>query len=775
MISNVTSLSINSCFFRFIRVIRVTPMDPAGSFLLGLALITAAAGTLTSQDRQMELMGTTPGSARAATAQVVTQAPLVDGRLDDPIWRTVPPLNGFVQRELHEGQPVSERTDVRVATDGEAIYVAAWLYDREPQAIVPGEKIRDVSLDNSDYFAIILDTYHDRQNGFIFATTPAGIEYDGQVAKEGEGGGVQQASQSRATAGSMGGFNINWDANWTVRTSVDSLGWYAEFRIPYSTLRYGGGSRQTWGLNIGRGIRRKGEDAYWSFIPRQFNIYRLSRAGALELTQLPTPRLATVTPYVLGGSQRQFPTMTSAQTTNEWGVDAKYGVTPSMTLDLTYNTDFAQVEVDEQRTNLTRFPLFFPEKRPFFLENAGAFSAGTPQSVDLFFSRRIGIDTNGHAVPIRGGGRLSGRVGGLTVGALEIVTDEVAGVQPANSYSVTRITKEVASRSRVGVIAVNRIAIDSASSRNGAYAVDGRVGLGESWTLDGWGARTATPGAGGDEFGYSMRAAYQTSKWNNSARVISVGDSFNPEVGFLTRAGGFRYYEVLMMRLVRDSSRKWLKDWNPHVSFRNYYHPDGYYSSGWLHIDLTELEFADGGKFGPEYNVYHEGLQRPFAIAPGVTLPVGGYTYPSLGLDFTTNPSAPFNVTMRGEFGPFYDGRRNGGNATFTLRRGASLSTSLLVDYNDVHLAEGNFVRQLVGTRVAYFFTPRVFVQSLMQYSNQARMWTANARFGWLSTAGTGLFIVINDGEEADGHFAWRRPQSRSLVIKYARQFGTGS
>ena len=715
------------------------------------------------------------GTARVASAPVIKQRPVIDGRLDDPVWRDVPPLTGFVQRELHEGQPVSERTEVRIVTDGEAIYVGAWMYDREPHAIVPGEKVRDVSLDNSDYVALVFDTYLDRQNGFLFATTPAGVEYDGQIAKEGEGGGVQQTGQNRAVSGSMGGFNVNWDGNWTVRTSADSLGWYAEFRIPYSTLRYGTGARQTWGLNVSRGIRRKGEDAYWSFIPRQFSMYRLSRAGTLELTKIPTQRLAVLTPYALSSTQRDFSVGTSATSKTHAGFDAKYGLTQSLTFDLTYNTDFAQVEVDEQRTNLTRFPLFFPEKRPFFLENAGSFSAGTPQAVDLFFSRRIGIDTLGRPVPIRGGGRVSGRVAGLTVGALEIVTDEVTAVQPMNAYSVARVTRELSNRSRLGIIAVNRMAIDSSASRNTTYALDGRAGVGEAITFDGWGARSVTPKRNGDDFGYSVRGAYQTADWNHSARVIQVGQDFNPEVGFLNRAGGYRYYEFMLMRLVRNPRLTWLKDWNPHTSLRNYYLPDGYFSSGWWHVDMTEVTFADGGRLGPELNFYHEGLRQPFAISNNVKLPIGEYSWNSLGLDWQTNPSAPFSVVVRGDFGPFYNGTRNGGQTTLTYRRGASLSTSLLVDYNDVHLVQGAFERKLIGARIAYFFTPRIFVQSLTQYSNQAQVWTANARFGWLSTAGTGLFIVLNDGETADGFFSWRQPQSRSLVIKYARQFGTGN
>ena len=233
------------------------------------------------------------------------------------------------------------------------------------------------------------------------------------------------------------------------------------------------------------------------------------------------------------------------------GADAKYGLTPSLTLDLTWNTDFAQVEVDEQRTNLTRFPLFFPEKRPFFLENAGVFSSGTPQAVDLFFSRRIGIDTLGNPVPIRGGGRVTGRVGTTTVGLLQIFTEGAAGVQPAMSYSVGRVSRELSTRSRVGLIAVQRLSTDDSDDHNRTVGADGRIGVGDAWTIDWWGAKTETPGRDGDDFGYSARVGYQTRDWNNGVRVMQVGPDFNPEVGFLNRTGGYRYYEVSAMRLVR--------------------------------------------------------------------------------------------------------------------------------------------------------------------------------------------------------------------------------
>jgi len=631
--------------------------------------------------------------------------------------------------------------------------------------------VRDGDISKSDYFGILLDTYHDRQNGFVFTTTPAAIEYDAQVVNEGEGGGIQLPGQTRASAGSLGGFNLNWDGTWTVATSVDSAGWYAEFRIPFTTLRYAAGEQQTWGLNLVRSIRRKNEESFWSFVPRQFSLMKVSHAGTLAGVHVPARRVLTATPYVLTGVERNFAVDPEAKSRGDVGGEIKYGVTPSLTLDLTYNTDFAQVEVDEQRTNLTRFPLFFPEKRPFFLENAGIFSAGTPQAVDLFFTRRIGIDTLGQPVPIVGGGRVTGRVGAVTVGALQIFTDR-ATTQGAMSYSVLRLQHELAARSRIGVIAIQRTATAKSGDWNRVTGVDGRIGIHDALTIDWWGAASATPGRDRDASAFSARLAYQTGSWNNLARIIQVGRDFDPEVGFLNRPDGYRFYESTVMWIKRYSGSTLVKEWHPHVGYRGYYGLDGFRQEDRIHLDITEWSLASGAMVGPEVNIEHQGLEQPFAIARNVTLPVGSYEYTSLGFDFGTNPSAPFSLLLRADVGGFYNGTRRGGSVTLSVRRGSSLSASLLTEYNDVRLDQGNFTRVVIAPRVAYFFTPRIMFQTLVQYSNQVNAWTANARFGWLGTAGTGLFVVFNEGQEAEGFFRWNRPQSRSLIVKYTRQFG---
>ncbi len=737
------------------------------SFAITLAArLTLASVSGLSATQQSAADSITPThSAPVARAHAVVTPPVMDGRLTDPAWLEATPVTGFVQRELHEGAPVTEHTEVRIVTDGQALYVGAWLYDSDPAGIVAGERVRDGDISKSDYFGILLDTYHDRQNGFVFTTTPAAIEYDAQVVNEGEGGGIQLPGQTRAMAGSLGGFNLNWDGTWTVATSVDSTGWYAEFRIPFTTLRYGAGEAQTWGLNLVRSIRRKSEEAFWSFVPRQFGLMKVSRAGTLQGVAVPSRRVRTVTPYALTGVERNYTVDAEARRRGEIGGEIKYGVTPSLTLDLTYNTDFAQVEVDEQRTNLTRFPLFFPEKRPFFLENAGIFSAGTPQAVDLFFTRRIGIDTLGQPVRIVGGGRLTGRIGPFTAGGLEIFTEHQA-------HSVVRLQRELAARSRVGLIAVQRMATANTGDWNRVYGVDGRIGIHDAWTIDWWGAASAVPGPDGNATAYSARLGQETGSWSNVARVIQVGSDFDPQVGFLNRRGGYRYYEAGVEWKQRFPGIPIVKQWIPHVNYRGYYRLDGYWQEGRVHLDLTEVELANGGRIGPEVNVEHQGLEQPFAIATTVTLPVGSYDYTSLGFDLTTNPSAPLSLDLRLDVGGFYNGTRRGGTVTLAARHASSLTTSLRVEYNDVRLDQGDFIRSLVAARIAYFFTPRVMLQTLVQYGNQARTWTANARFGWLSTAGTGLFVVFNEGREAEGFFQWDRPQARSLIVKYTRQFG---
>ncbi len=280
-----------------IRVVCTALFSALAASTIPIALDAQQAGNGNRNDQ---------GGPVASVARITTTAPIIDGRLDDDAWSLGVPVTDFFQREPVEGEPVSERTEVRILLDDEALYVGAWLYDRDPDGIVTGERLRDANIQVADHFGIILDTYRDRQNGFIFATTPAAIEYDGQVVNEGVGGGRIPGGGRRQQSGSSGGFNLNWDGSWEVATSRNGEGWYAEFRIPFSTLRYAGGSVQTWGLNMVRRVRRRNEESFWAPVPRQYNLMRLSIAGDLAGVSVPAQRAATVTPYVLGSAEKDY-------------------------------------------------------------------------------------------------------------------------------------------------------------------------------------------------------------------------------------------------------------------------------------------------------------------------------------------------------------------------------------------------------------------------------------------------------------------------------------
>ncbi len=379
------------------------------------------AGTAAAQTRVV-----TEASQKRLSAKKTSVPPVIDGNLDEAAWAGVEPITDFVQTEPTEGLPATEQTEVRLLYDDKMIYIGVICHDADPSRIVTTDSRRDSGLDAMDSFRMIFDTYHDRQNGFIFGTNVTGIEYDAQVRNEGESlrtgppGGLGGGNSS----GSGAGVNVNWDASWEVKTQLTATGWNAEFAIPLRTLRYGP-PPQVWGINFTRNIQHKREQVYWSPISRIYTLSRLSSAGELRDLNVPAPRDLKLMPYTIGSVNRNYAGQTAADRRADWGIDGKIGVTSSMTLDLTYNTDFAQVEVDEQQINLTRFNLLFPEKRPFFLENRGLFAVGKSGEVDLFFSRRIGIGDSGEFVPIQGGARLTGNTNGINVGVLNMQTERV--------------------------------------------------------------------------------------------------------------------------------------------------------------------------------------------------------------------------------------------------------------------------------------------------------------------------------------------------------------
>ncbi len=760
----------------------MTKTVPCGWRLAVASGLLWAAGPLAAQNGQGAPGSTAaaPPPATTATAVEITESPAIDGHLNESAWSQGVAMTGFTQRVPDDGQPASERTEVRILFDADALYVGVWAFDRNADAITYGERIRDYEVDQSDAVVFVLDTWNDDQNGFVFGTTPTGIEYDGQVANEGRGGGRFQGggfnTRQRFQSGAGGGFNKNWDGSWTVATSVDDEGWYAEFRIPFSTLRYGN-ENDRWGFNIFRRIRRLNEESFWTPVPREFGLYRLNYAGDLEGLRPPFRRLATATPYLLGSTARDYAAANSFGQEGHAGGEIKFQITQGLTLDVTWNTDFAQVEVDDQQLNLTRFSLNFPEKRPFFLENAGFFNVGGG-GADLFFSRRIGI-AGGQPVPILGGARLSGRAAGLNVGLLHIRTDEAAGLADAHGYSVARLARELPNRSRIGGILVNKSGPDGDFNRT--WATDLSVGIGEALTVSGFLAQTDEPVAADNAYAWDLSGNWSSRSWTVTGQAREIGEGFNPEVGFLPRRG-YRYYQYFALYRIHPD---WLYEIRPHISYFTYNSRKAgvernFQESARLHID-SHWEWSSGAQIHTGANYITEGIYEPFEIpGTGVVVPEGSYGGWESQLVFNSNPAAELSATSRIHVGSFLSGSRAGGNGSVTWRPNASFSTSARIDYFDVDLPQGEFETVLLGMNFGYFLTPRIYLQSLVQYSNQIDSWSANLRFGWLNTAGTGLFVVYNDLQGFDypdglnpdgGRFIERGTLARSLIIKFTRQF----
>ena len=691
-------------------------------------------------------------AADPAIATRTDHPPVIDGVPSESTWAAAVPLTDFTQRVPADGQPATERTELRILFDDDALYVAVWAFDSGE--IVPGEAIRDFEIADADAITMVFDTFNDGQNGFVFGTTPAGIEYDGQVAAHRSTARADRAdglNDWRLRVGEAGRINKNWDGAWAVATSRDDRGWYAEFRIPFSTLRYGS-QTDTWGFNVSRRVRRLNEESFWSPVPREHGLYRLDLAGQL-VVEPPLRRSVTITPYVLGSVVRD------AGQSADIGGEGKLQVTQGLTLDATINTDFAQVEVDDQQVNLTRFSLLFPEKRPFFLENAGFFAVGA-RGADLFHSRRIGI-AGGQPVPLKGGGRLSGRAAGLNVGLLHIEADN-------GSYSVARVAKELPSRSRVGGFFANR-GIESHDNRT--YAVDGRVGVGDPLTLSSFVARTDTPGLDGADHAWDVTAEWSSRGFRGNATVREIGEHFNPEVGFVPRNGHRLYRAFGQWNYLTG---RFLREIQPHLSYFTYRSmrtgvDRGFEESSRWHLDVAWV--ADSGaEVHTGANHVTEGLYAPFAIRGiDVVVPAGDYAGWESAIIFFTDPSRAISFDSRWNWGAFLSGSKRTSSADITVRRGASTTATVRVVYNDVSLPEGDFTTSLAALNLGYFVTPRIYLQSLIQYSDQIDTWSANVRFGWLDDAGTGLYVSYG---EVQGFDELAGPLDRSLHVKLTRQFG---
>ncbi len=711
-----------------------------------------------------QTINTNPNVNDRPTAQAhnLEITPEIDGDvLNEAVWLNMAPIDQLIQTKPNAGFPATEKTEIRIGYTSTTFYLSVVCYDSDPGKLVVSDARRDATLDNTDSFLFILDTYHDGQNGFIFGTNSIGIEYDGQVDNEGQG----NQSVNRQQAGVIGGFNLNWDASWNVKALVGDFGWSAEFAIPLRTLRFASGQDQVWGINFQRNIRKTTEIAYWAPLPIQFDLKRLSLEGTLTGLNLKAPRNLKIIPYALGRVSKDFEEASGeTKFQPEVGVDIKYSITPAVTLDLTYNTDFAQVEVDQQQVNIDRFNLFFPEKRPFFLENAGQFTVGATGEVDLFFTRRIGIGPEGEIVPIIGGARVSGKIHNTNIGFLNMITDDRQdlGIEK-NNFTVARINHQLAQRSSIGALVVNRQSLDTAENYNRTFALDGKWGLGKKATISGFYAKTETPGEEMNEQSFKVLATYEWNGLRGTAGYSEVGEGFNPEVGFLQRSA-YRKPEVSLLKQVRMNGKLGLMEWRPHFSYRSYWNYSNFLETSYLHVD-NHWVWINGLEIHTGINFTTEGVVTPFEISDEIFIPAETYHHKEAQLVLMSNPSKPFYVNVRSILGGSFGGRRYLNTGILGIRIGDKFNSEYSLALNDVNLPSGNFLPKIFGTRLSYSFTPRINLQSFIQYNSEVDLWSLNIRFSILEQANTGLFIVYNDV------YTFGNVNNRGLTLKYTHVF----
>ena len=694
----------------------------------------------------------------------------IDGKLDEAVYETTPSMSDFIQQEPTEGLPATERTEVWLFFDRENVYISARCWESHPERIVATEMRRDNNaiFSGNDNFMFTFDTFYDRRNGVTFTINALGGRQDGQFVNERQ-------------------YIPDWNPVWEVKTGRFDGGWTIEAVFPFKSLRYRPGRAQVWGFNAARVTRWKNELSYLARVPASRGVFGIEASSlAATLVGLEVPagsRVVEIKPFAT--SQLTTNVNASPSIANELkgdgGLDAKVGLTQNLTADLTYRTDFAQVEADEQQINLTRFNLFFPEKREFFLENQGTFSFGgtssgpggvpaaTNDTPTLFYSRRVGLD-RGQAVPVVGGGRLTGRVGRFTLGALNIKSDDLPSFgSRATDFSVLRLKRDLFRRSSIGLLATDRSVREAGSGRNQAYGVDGVFSFFDNLSINTYWAQTRTPGRLRDDVSYRAQLDYGSDRYGVQVERLAIGDNFNPEVGFLRRDDLRKNFALFrfsprpkaitsVRRLSWTGSFNYIENGAGRLETRT---QDGEFA----------IEFQSGDKFPAGYAGNYEFLPAPFTIAPAVVLPVAGYDFAVARVGYNISGRRKLSANLLAEYGEFYDGHRvafSAGRGRVNL--GSHLSVEPTYSVNKVTLEEGSFTTQLVGSRVTCTFTPLMFVSALLQYNSSASAVTANVRLRWEYRPGSELFVVYNEQRDT---LTPRFPglATRAVVVKINRLF----
>ena len=755
------------------------------AFCISLVAETAAAQVLTPNgDAAPDLPAIVGPPAPVAPAVITRDAegratvrafrvrqPLsIDGALDEAHYREIAPINGFIQIEPQAGQPATDDTDIWISFDDDNVYVSGRCWDANMDKLLATEMRRDNNgiFGGNDVILFLFDTFYDRRNGIALTLNAVGGRQDGQVSNE------------RQYAGD---FNPIWE----VKTGRFDGGWSFEAVVPFKSLRYRPGQAQVWGVHLQRNKPSKNEISFLTKMPSargRLAYQQISLAATLVGIEAPPPgRNLEIKPYVT--SDLNTDATARPRISNDPGAaagfDLKYGLTQGITADFTVNTDFAQVEADEAQVNLTRFSLFFPEKRDFFLENVGIFSFGgvaasgntNVDAPTLFYSRRIGLN-RGREVPLDVGGRLTGRAGRFTLGAVNIQTgDARLAASPSTNFSVFRVRRDLLQRSSVGLLYTGRSVALNGRGRNAAYGVDGTFAFYDLLLINTYWAKTATDGFRGDDESYRGIVDYPGDRWGVQAERLSIGDNFNPEVGFVRRDNMVRDFAQLRFsprpRANRPVSR-WLRKWVSMGSLEHIQDRGGRLESRERLGELA-LEYQNGDRLSATYTNLYEFLPAPFAIGGGVTLPVGGYDFDNIRLAYTMSQRYRYSFNMSVDYGTFY----NGDKTTLSVSRGRmALTPQVSVEptytLNRIDLVQGAFTTHLSGSRITYTMTPAMFTSALVQYSSATNSVSANVRLRWEYRPGSELFIVFNEQRDTRAQ-AFPDLANRAFIVKVNRLF----
>ncbi len=693
--------------------------------------------------------------ARRATLPIV-----LDGNLDDAAWSLADSTRGVFRQSIpDQGMPSAERTVVRVLYDESHLYIGAALYDSHPELLVSAGMEQDFATQDSDIFGFALDTWLDRQNAFLFAVNPAGALFDAQSFND-------QQSVNRA-----------WEGEVEVSTSVRDWGWVAEIAVPLTTLRFRESEgAQSWGINFSRRIRRISEDSSWAPLSRQFRIYKMSRAGTLTgLEGLRQGRNLAVKPFIsavrTGGERAANPGETL-----EGGLDLKWGVTPQLTLDLTALTDFSQVEADEEQINLTRFSLFFPEKRDFFLENEGIFAfqdnrvrnfrtGSGPQNFRLFHSRRIGLAPDRTPVPIAGGARLTGRVGGYALGLLNMQTQDDRG-RFGENFSVARLRKNILGGSDAGFMLVNRQATGGGDSFNRALGADLNLRLaGGRMLVNSYLAATDEPDLSGNALGGALEVAWRDPLWNASALVKHVGDGFNPGVGFVRRRGIRRGFATIGAH--PQPSIPHVREFNPYLDLDLFANLDWVMESRLIRPGLA-ISFLNSSTLSFEYEASYERLEEPTAIA-GTMVPIGEYDFGALTASWQSDLGRKLGGRISITRGGFFDGERTSVSGSVTVRPSAHFFLEGTGQRNRLVLGGNGFDANLVAGRFRYARDTRTFLSAFVQYNETTEEILTNVRFNLIHAPLSDVFLVYSERRSADPAPGGPAVAEQAVTLKVTR------